>query len=506
MVLSMAAAVLAPLSASASTTSVTGTRVAAVSHTSFTVTVKSMGKGWKYRLYASTHRPDIYDSNLSNGKAKHSTLNSKPSMTIGGLGYTTKLYWFRVRAVNGTRHRLGPQYTIGLRPSVPTSLSVSSTPGQGTSLTWSNGSVTGFTVQRADDAGFTQGVVSYSMRGATHQFTPTGMANGATYYFRVRAINNTTPSSFTTPVSTVAASNEQSVRVMTYNILAARATQDPGGTISPWSDRRTPAANLIKQGAPDLVAVQEASDFIGSDSTCAGDGRTSPRQVDDLVRTLGGAYSLAPTEWAPCQQPSGQSWFRGANYILYNPSTYSVVDAWHFVVDTVNGTEKWAPWAVMQNTATGAKLMFVAPHILVGSKASQCGGTDCDQRRETETQSLIQQATSYAAQHGNLPIVYAGDYNSHSGHAVDGPAIAMRAVNNADGEYVAQSLANHKFNSANDYYRTPPAFARSIDHVFTSPGVGVTSWRLLLNLSSGKFVGTIPSDHNPLVADVVFPY
>ena len=40
---------------------------------------------------------------------------------------------------------------------------------------------------------------------------------------------------------------------------------------------------------------------------------------------------------------------------------------------------------------------------------------------------------------------------------------------------------------------------------YAPPGVAVVSWQLILDLTNGQFVGTIPSDHNPLVSDVIFP-
>ena len=42
--------------------------------------------------------------------------------------------------------------------------------------------------------------------------------------------------------------------------------------------------------------------------------------------------------------------------------------------------------------------------------------------------------------------------------------------------------------------------------MYAPAGVAVRGWALALKLSDGKFVGAIPSDHNPLVADVVLPY
>ena len=53
---------------------------------------------------------------------------------------------------------------------------------------------------------------------------------------------------------------------------------------------------------------------------------------------------------------------------------------------------------------------------------------------------------------------------------------------------------------------SPLASGLSIDHVFASPGIAVTAWREILQLRGGKFLGVIPSDHNPVVADLLVSY
>jgi hypothetical protein len=45
-----------------------------------------------------------------------------------------------------------------------------------------------------------------------------------------------------------------------------------------------------------------------------------------------------------------------------------------------------------------------------------------------------------------------------------------------------------------------------VDHVYAPPGVAVRRWQMVLDLTRGRFVGVIPSDHNPVAADVVLPY
>jgi endonuclease/exonuclease/phosphatase family metal-dependent hydrolase len=127
-----------------------------------------------------------------------------------------------------------------------------------------------------------------------------------------------------------------------------------------------------------------------------------------------------------------------------------------------------------------------------------------DKEREQETKTLLADASAFASNHGGVPVIYAGDFNSHGGThvALDGPAVVMRAHHIADTKDVAQHRTNTRYDSANEYYRTPPAWGENLDHIWAVPGVGVRDWEQLLHLSGGKFVGTIPSDHNPLVADL----
>jgi hypothetical protein len=42
--------------------------------------------------------------------------------------------------------------------------------------------------------------------------------------------------------------------------------------------------------------------------------------------------------------------------------------------------------------------------------------------------------------------------------------------------------------------------------VFAPPGVAVRSWAQVMDLSHGQIAGVIPSDHNPVVATLEYPY
>jgi endonuclease/exonuclease/phosphatase family metal-dependent hydrolase len=107
-------------------------------------------------------------------------------------------------------------------------------------------------------------------------------------------------------------------------------------------------------------------------------------------------------------------------------------------------------------------------------------------------------------------VVYGGDFNSappsDKNFTLDGAGIAAREANLADALTVAQTRIHPTYNSANEYATRPLHSGDDIDHLFTSPGVGVTMAEIEIDLRHGSFPGVIPSDHNPLVADLRFPY
>lgn len=485
-----------PSTASASTWPVrpTGVHVAHTYASAFTVVSKRSANARKYRVYASTVKKDVYYTEIvavRHTAALRWATSTRPSVTIRTPGYTTAPYYYRLTAVNGARQSFSDIAIVGLRPAVPTSLGVSNT-AKGTYLTWGSAPATGFRVAQATNAAMTANRRNYGIRGNNHQFTPYGVAKGRTYYFQVRAINNGTLSRYSSRAVGVKRSREQSVTVMTYNILqlATDGTREAGGIISPWSERKIAAAQLIKQTNADVVAIQEGKNWVG----------TSPgvRQVDSLhtaLNNVGADYALASTE-IRYGQPN-YPYVRTGNYILYRRSVYQPIGAgghWNI------GDAHWAAWQQLKNIKTGARFLFVSTHLLQG------GGTNGDVKRHHETAALLADAGAKSAAL-KVPVVYGGDFNSNlTQRPLDGPGVAMRAARVADARLAAQAHANQRFDSMNNYMRTPLAYTLHIDYVFAPAGVAIAEWRVVINLTRGRFVGTIPSDHNPVYARVIFPY
>ena len=84
-----------------------------------------------------------------------------------------------------------------------------------------------------------------------------------------------------------------------------------------------------------------------------------PRQVDDLLKALGGAYGLARTEIPPNES----HYFRVGNYVLYKRSAYTPVGSGgHWDLGKIpDGRSRYAAYQVLQQRSTGARLLFVTP-------------------------------------------------------------------------------------------------------------------------------------------------
>jgi len=133
------------------------------------------------------------------------TTNLGPNTTSAqatGLAANTT-YYFRVRAVNGTAlsaytatASATTQAAVPAAPSGPTAVAVSASQ---INLSWTDNASneTGFQLQRATDAGFTQNLVTTSLGPNTTSAQATGLTASTTYYFRVRAVNGAASSAYT---------------------------------------------------------------------------------------------------------------------------------------------------------------------------------------------------------------------------------------------------------------------------------------------------------------------
>jgi endonuclease/exonuclease/phosphatase family metal-dependent hydrolase len=466
----------------------TGLHVVKVTSSSFTVALSPTAHAKRYRLFASTVRSNLFVQNISN--AQKSALSHSPRVRIGGLSGSGSEYYYRVEALNGQRWKFsGAIGEVGLRPAPPAHIRATSSHAK-TYVTWNGASASGFEVEQATDPNMGAHTKFYKVRGDSNEFTPYGLNQGRKYYFRVRAMNGSTPSSYSGTTQAVVQTAQQPVRVMTYNIKEAHfdGEEEGGDVVAPWNpDRKEAVARLITRADPDVVGIEEGATKIGH-------RRHGPRQVDTLRKALGGNYRLARTE-VPPNRPGTH---RTGDYILYKKATWRAVGkGGHWAL----GNHRWAAHQVLRNRASGAKFLFVTAHL------RQQPGRSNDVLRQRETESLVHHGHQLAARKG-VPVVYVGDFNSDpfGNHAYNAPALVMKQHHIADSYNVAQKRVRARYNTANHYMRRPPHVGARIDYIFAPQGVGVRSWKLIMRMHHGEFVGTIPSDHNPVVSDLMIPY
>ncbi len=451
-------------------------RIIAVTPSSFRVAAAPAKNAKQYRVVASTTKQDLA---LANVRPQYkSRIVDRPRLTLSGLAPSTTPYYFRMVSIRGTRIHYSALESVDLPPTTPTGLRVTDR-GQGLYLRWKVGKAEDFVVLQATDPGFTQGRQKYRVRGTVGQLTPYRVDPGTHYWFRVRARSGSAASPYSASVKGTPTQRTQQVRVATYNILTSKAD---GGTrggqrVPAWSKRKVAAAKLLSGAAPDVIAIQEGGRRVSASGTT---------QVESLRSQLGEQiFRIADT---------GN---RGDCYLLYRASKFREIGTggtWSL------GNKKYAAYHVLEHVGSGARFLAVSLHLSVGL------GSGMDALRQQQAQRLIEHAEPFAAARG-VPVIYAGDFNSHSGknHAFDGPGRVMTALNAPDSLDVSPTAVNKGYNSGNQYSRTAPDAGVHLDHIYAAPGIGVTGWQMLLNLQNGDFVGTMPSDHNPVVADLAVP-
>ena len=377
------------------------------------------------------------------------------------------------------------------RPAAPRSLQVV-TNGPGISLTWQSGAKR-FVVQQAKNRRFTRGVRKYKVRQPGNVFTPYAMRPGHTYFFRVRALNSSGQSAPSNVAKLDSAPHVSRIRVLAYNSLAANqeGKSRPGGTVAPWSDRRGPQLDLIKQIGANVVGIEEGANCLRKIK-----GAPCYRQIDSLMDGLSG-YTLVDT-----YSTSAGVYRYAGNYIAYD-DTVSPVGAGGTWLIGPAGDDEYAAYQRFRVVATGATFLYVDTHLLADA------GSANDKIRRDQTRSMVSQARAYAQRYRVDSVLYVGDFNAyvHQYQGTDYPGRVMRAQGFPEAAFVAKKRPMVKYDSNNELYRHARHGHGSIDRVFVTPGVGVKLRGELLQLDSKhNFIGTIPSDHNPVYADVTIPY
>ena len=257
--------------------------------------------------------------------------------------------------------------------------------------------------------------------------------------------------------------SEEATRVMSFNV---RCKNDGIQTIT---NRSKVAVEVIKQYAPDSFGVQECT----------------PRWKRILAYNLDGKYACvgaARDYYGPFTEYSS---------IYYLKDKYNVIDSGTFWLSETP-EKRWtksfdsacfrvASWALLENKETGERYTHINTHL----------DHVLESTRESQMKVLIECVNKVA---NGSPIVMTGDFNAYEDNSLV-YNVACESFN--DSKKVAKtSDTGRTFTS---YGTKEEDGTGAIDFIFTSPEVKVDTYKIIRNTVQDIY----PSDHYPIVADIV---
>ncbi len=256
--------------------------------------------------------------------------------------------------------------------------------------------------------------------------------------------------------------SDEARRIMSFNL---RCKSDPEGSIN---NRSEIAVAVIDQYAPDSFGVQEAT----------------PKWLRIIDRKLGDRYDRvgqARDFFGP---------FSEYSCVYYLKDKYNLVDSGTFWLSETpykkysvsydSACRRIATWAVLEDKETGEKYTHInthLDHVLESTRESQC------KVLLNEMEKLQTQGT----------VVISGDFNTYN----DGDVYAAMLKGTDDAGVTAENadsgITFHSYGKKKDEGQGP------IDFIFVTKDTKVENYRIIRDTAKGMY----PSDHYPIVADVI---
>jgi predicted extracellular nuclease len=314
------------------------------------------------------------------------------------------------------------------------------------------------------------------------------------------------------PSTATAASTSTTLRVATFNVRTARATQDKQS----WLRRAPAVAREILSRKPGVVAVQELGPgrADGRTGTTQGTARQTQSLLSALAAAGGGQYRLVRS--TPYVAPGTSHGTQGAR-LLYDASRYSLESSCPdttgkrsfsrscslelpLIAGDREKLRRSAGYAAFRDRRTGAGFFVASAHL--DSRHSTSATTEAKYNRLRARQAAAVADTVARVNSRNWPVVFGGDINSWQsdrGRYAPHRALVARGYRDA---VTAKQRVNFAYPTIN-HFKTTVKKSKSraggvrLDVVLMKGGHGVKRYEnKLVRVSSAR-----PSDHNMVLGD-----
>lgn len=255
--------------------------------------------------------------------------------------------------------------------------------------------------------------------------------------------------------------DDTATRVMSFNV---RCADDPEGSIN---NRAQIVTAILDQYAPDSFGVQEAT----------------PKWLGKIDKALGDRYDRVGESrdfFGPFSEYSCV-YYRKDKFNLLDSGTIwlSETPEKKYSVSYDSACRRIATWAVLEDKQTGAKYTHLNTHL----------DHVLESTREAQAQVLLTKMTELQ-KNGN--VVCTGDFNTAESSTVYADMTAVTDDTKHSAKNSDKGITFHGYGTRKD--NNDP-----IDFIFVTKDTKVINYKIIRDTVQGMF----PSDHYPIVADVV---
>jgi len=221
----------------------------------------------------------------------------------------------------------------------------------------------------------------------------------------------------------------------------------------------------------------------------------SARKPDVLSTQESGAWTTPPPGYA-------EAFYMSAKRLFYKTSRFTVASSsgTRRAGSITLSPSRYAVWAELVDRATYKRIIFVSAHTSYLTSDYELRGREID--------NLL--ARMGQINTAKLPVVYAGDFNSHKHRGTynestgfgsqDTVGRTFAAAGYYDAYDLARTLKRPNWNSFNGFKVVPTTsktWGDHVDHVYVKPGTSnIWRWMNAALYSGSRYATPMPSDHS----------